>query len=143
MKLGKPVLVFGWMLLALAVFCAWYMVAADYGYSMVAGTYVYKHAGESSTLVLNTDRTFMQQRVRSGMVEQGRGEWYRYGEGGIGFSEGFLPVADIHAGSDRKIHGQVAKKILNLIPAIVFGDDWVHGPRFTRQFLHSRDLEKQ
>lgn len=132
----------GVAVVALAVLCAWYAVAADYGYGMVAGTYFYRHAGESSTLVLKKDRTFIQERVRNSKVELARGEWRRSGEGGISFSEGFLEVANIHAESDHETHGQVMKHFLSLIPYIVLGQDWDNGPKFRRHFFHLRDLEK-
>jgi hypothetical protein len=42
---------------------------------------------------LNQDRSFQQQLIRDGKVENAEGSWRRLGEGGISFSKEFLKVS--------------------------------------------------
>lgn len=100
------------------------MVAADYGYHALSGTYTFRSGGETSTLILRQDRTFEQELIRNGTARRAQGTWYRFGEGGIAFS-------GWEVGSDNEVHGRVEKIVLELIPTIVFGAD--DGPRFTKQ----------
>jgi hypothetical protein len=58
------------ILLSIILFWVWYSVAADYGYSAVAGTYTLQQSGETSTLVLRPDRSFLQEVTRAGRVER-------------------------------------------------------------------------
>jgi len=134
-KIPKLIRVFFGLLLALALFCGWYMVAANYDYGAVSGTYVYRRDNESSTLILRKDRTFSQQRISHGKVEQAQGTWRRIGEGGVNFSKEFLTIGGIHSESDGSVYGEVQKSFLNLVPSVVLGDDRDKGPRFHLKFL--------
>ena len=136
MKVPKPVRIGGWIFLSFAVFSIWFMVAADYGYGAVSGTYTFRQGGESSTLTLRKDRTFRQKRDREGKIECAQGNWRRIGEGGVNFSKKFLPIGQIRAESDGSIYGEVQKSFLELIPSIVLGPDRYGGPRFHRELFH-------
>ena len=127
----------------IVLFLGWYLVATDYDYPMVAGSYAFHGSTESSTLLLKKDHSFVQERVRNGKMDKAKGEWYRYGEGGIGFTAGFLEVGGVFPASDGHTHGEVLKTFLNLIPSIVLGQDWDSGPRFRRMLFHSAKLERQ
>jgi len=136
MKVPKPVQIGCWILLFFAAFWFWYMVAADYGYQAVSGTYRFQQGGESSTLILKRDRTFLQERNRQGEIERAQGVWHRSGEGGIEFSKEFLSISQVSPESDGFTYGEVQKSFLELIPSIVLGPNRDHGPRFHKQFFH-------
>lgn len=131
-----PVRVLGSIILIIALFWVWYMIAADYGYGMISGTYKFKQEGETSILILKKDRTFVQVRNRHAEIERTQGTWHRSGEGGIDFSKEFLAVSNSHAESDGCTYGEVRKTFLELIPYIVLGQDWDHGPRFHRRLFY-------
>jgi hypothetical protein len=124
----------GWLLLAIIIFWAWYMVAADYGYKAVSGTYTLRNNGETSILVLRRDRSFQQELVHAGKTERAQGTWRRFGEGGIAFSRGFLRADGQEAGSDVEVYGRVEKKALGLLPSIVF-DPEPGGPIFQKDLF--------
>jgi len=123
------------LLIAILLFWTWYWKAADYTYTGIAGTYKYAANGETSTLVLRSDRTFQQERNRSGTSEHASGTWQRVGEGGIDLSKEFLAVSTVQAESDGFTHGEIRKVFLELIPVIVLGPDRDNGPRFHRSFF--------
>ena len=135
MKVPKFVRISGWVFLSLAVFWIWYMVAADYSYSAVAGTYIFQSNGEKSTLILKKDQSFQQELVRQSKVERTRGTWRRIGEGGVVFSKEFLPVGHVQVESDGFTYGQVQKSFFELIPSIVLGQDRDHCARFHIKFF--------
>lgn len=139
MRIPGPIRVLGGTLLVISVFWGWYMVAADYGYGIVAGTYVYRGAGESSTLQLKSDRSFTQERNRAGKIEYRTGTWRRVGEGGIVFSSDFLAVGNSHQRPDGEVDGSILKSFLELVPNVVLED----GPRFHRSFFRRATLEKR
>ena len=78
------------LLVGVVLFVAWYCVAADYDYSTLSGTYTFRGDGESSTLILKSDRSFQQELVHGGTVEHKTGTWRRIGESGVTFSKEFL-----------------------------------------------------
>jgi hypothetical protein len=90
MALNRSARAAGITLLLMVAFCGWYAIAADYGYGALAGTYTYSGNGESSTLVLKSDRTFEQRLQHDGKVDHTVGTWHREGEGGVVFSGAFL-----------------------------------------------------
>ena len=135
MKVPKSVQINGWIFLSFAVFWIWYMVAADYSYGAIAGTYVYRADGEESTLALKKDQSFQQELIRQGKVERTQGSWRRIGEGGVVFSKEFLPVGDVQAASDGSTYGEVRKSFLELIPSIFLQTDGEHGPGFYRKWF--------
>ena len=83
----------GGILLSIVVLWLWYMVAAEYDYRTVSGTYILELDQGKSTLVQSQDKTFEQEIDHWGKVERSQGTWYRFGEGCIVFSSGFLTVA--------------------------------------------------
>jgi hypothetical protein len=89
----KSVRTVGGLLLGLLCIGLWWTVASDYGESVAVGRYRFGRNGETSTLVLNPDHTFDQERDRAGLNEHARGTWRRVGEGGISFSREFLVVS--------------------------------------------------
>jgi len=143
MRLSTPLWAIGSIVLAIAAFSAWYMVAADYGYGMVAGTYVYRGRDESSTLLLRKDRSFVQERVLAGSVEYRKGTWRRVGEGGIVLSKEFLEIRNTRPRPEGEAYGEIRKSFLELIPYLVLGTDRDNGRTFRRQFFHSATLERQ
>jgi len=89
-KLKKVTKSVGIVLLLLGMFVGWYVIAANYDYSALAGTYVYRSGDVSSTLQLRANRTFHQEVVQNGDRKEADGVWHRFGEGGVGFSIEFL-----------------------------------------------------
>jgi hypothetical protein len=89
-KVPNPVLIAGGVLVVVVAFWVWYVVAADYGYGALSGTYILQSGPETSTLILRENRTFEQQQSHMGRVERVRGTWRRVGEAGIAFSHEFL-----------------------------------------------------
>jgi hypothetical protein len=136
MRIPKPPQIVAWTFLLISVFCFWYMVAADYGYGAVSGVYRFEKGGEASTLTLNKDRTFLQDRSSQGKTEKAQGVWHRSGEGRIEFSKEFLSIGQVSSDSDGFTYGEVQKNFLSLIPSIVVGPDREHGPRFHRRFFN-------
>jgi len=110
------------------------MIAADYSYGAVAGTYAYRSNGEESTLILKKDRTFLEEVTREGKVESAQGTWRCVGAGGVVFSREFLAVKGQQVRSDGQADGEVEKSFLELIPSIVFEPQF-HGPRFHRRWF--------
>lgn len=91
--LKRTIYTVGSIFLALALFCLWYSVAANYDYDALAGTYTFNGDGESSTLILKPDRTFQQELRTNRGVDRATGTWRRIGEGGVNFSLGFLRIS--------------------------------------------------
>jgi hypothetical protein len=147
MKIPRPIRILGWVVFPIALFIAllwgWYMIAADYGYDMVAGTYVYRGTDGSSTLVLRKDRSFVQERIRAGKSEYRNGTWSRVGEGGILLSKEFLEIGNTQPRPEGEAYGEIRKSFLELIPYLVLGTDRDNGRTFRRQFFHSATLERQ
>ncbi|MFZ1005675.1 MAG: hypothetical protein WAN65_02485 [Candidatus Sulfotelmatobacter sp.] len=122
------------IVLSIILFWVWYSVAADYGYSAVAGTYTLQQSGEISTLVLRPDRSFQQEVTRAGKVDRAQGSWRRIGEGGIVFSKEFLKVAGQEVRSDGEADGQVEKRCLGLLFSITLNPD-PGGPTFRKKLF--------
>jgi hypothetical protein len=118
-------------ILGLLVFCYW--VVADYGYSAVSGTYILRTNGETSTLLLRKDRSYEQELVHDGKTNHARGNWYRFGEGGIAFSKEFLKMPGQEAKADGEVYGNV-RKAYGLFFSIVFNPD-PGGPVFHKKLL--------
>jgi hypothetical protein len=143
MNIARPVKAIGLGLLALVLFVGWFIVASDYGYGAVSGAYSYRRSGESSTLLLNRDKTFFQQRIRDGQVERAKGTWRRIGEGGIVFSPEFLPFEDARRGTDGEVYADVQKRFLEMIPCIVFDRNSNSNSRYDRVLFRFRKMEMQ
>ena len=81
-------------LLLLVLFWVWYSIAANYDYSALAGTYLFQGTGETCTLYLRADRTFVEEINRSGQTQKSAGHWDRYGEAHVSFSSEFLKLTN-------------------------------------------------
>jgi len=57
-----------------------YLIAANYDYAALAGTYVLNRDAEGCTLDPRSDRTFAEELVRTGKVQEAKRTWHRYGE---------------------------------------------------------------
>jgi hypothetical protein len=108
------------------------MVAADYGYGAVSGTYTLRSEGESSTLVLQRDRSFQQELSHGGKNVRSQGTWRCFGEGGIAFSTEFLKLPGQEISNDGEVYGTVEKSFLGLRLWIAFEPD-KGGPRLYRK----------
>ena len=114
----------------------WYIIAADYGYGAVSGEYIFRGNGEISILVLNHDRTFLQEVSRAGKIERAQGNWRRIGEGGVVFSREFLKLAGQEVRPDGQADGEIRKRFLGLFFSIRFEPDF-GGPTFNkRMWIH-------
>jgi hypothetical protein len=132
-KVPNPVLITGGVLVVVVAFWIWYVIAADYGYAALSGTYVLQSGPETSTLILRQNRTFEEQQSRMGRVERVRGTWHRFGEAGIAFSHEFLNTQQQSPGPDGEVYGRVEKRCLGLIPYIVLDPADSGGSTFRKQ----------
>jgi len=123
-----------WILLSIVLFCAWWYVAFNYGYGALAGTYVFHGSGEVCTLYLRPDRTFVQELSRSGEIQKSQGQWHRYGESHVSFSNEFLKLAGEEMNADGQAHGQF-EKTLGIFPTLVLAP-LPNGPQFHKRFFH-------
>ena len=91
------------VLLLIALFVCWYVIAVNYDYGALAGTYVLNRGSERCTLLLRSDRTFAEKLVRAGSVQKAEGTWHRYGESHVSFSREFLTISgeDVNADGER------------------------------------------
>jgi hypothetical protein len=76
----------------IAAFVAWFYIAANYDYGALSGEYVYKTKDASCVLYLHSDTTFVQNLSDSGRLEHVHGQWRRYGQAGVSFSNEFLKL---------------------------------------------------
>ena len=81
------------ILLSIMIFWVWYSLAANYDYAALAGTYVFQANGETCTLFLKADHTFVQELNRGDEIKKSEGHWHRYGEAHVSFSKEFLKVS--------------------------------------------------
>jgi hypothetical protein len=114
MKLVIKIL--GICVLCYVMFAVWFVVASDFGDSVVIGTYHLAGNGETSTLVLKRDHTFAQRLTRGGKVQDAKGTWRSISSfGGIAFSMDFLPVRGEEPGGNGLTYAHL-KKILGIYP---------------------------
>jgi hypothetical protein len=104
------------------VACTWYIVAANYSYAAMAGTYRFQGTNETSTLILKENQSFQQTRVRPGSVAHAQGSWRRIGRGGVVFSPDFLRLKSQCVTDDAEIYGQFRKKF-GLFRSLELGPD--------------------
>lgn len=123
--LARLVLAIG---LLLILFGAWYYVAANYDYGALAGTYVFHGNGETCTLYLRPNRTFVQELNRSGAIQRSQGKWDRYGQAHVSFSNEFLKLSGEEINANGQAHGQF-NKILGIFPILILAP-LPNGPRF-------------
>ncbi len=80
-------------MLALCLAVGWLVVATNYEESAAVGTFRFAHAGVRCTLTLQADHTFQQTLSADSSERRASGTWHKVGEGGISFSNAFLPFA--------------------------------------------------
>jgi hypothetical protein len=102
------------LLLLFVLFWVWYSVAANYDYSALAGTYVFQGTGETCTLYLYADRTFVEEINRSGQTQKSAGHWDRYGEAHVSFSSEFLKLTNEELNASGQAHGQFDKTLVRM-----------------------------
>jgi hypothetical protein len=96
-------------LCTLACLALWGVSALNYSDSAAIGTYQLTNEDESSTLILKSDHTFVQERIAAGKTEHANGSWRRLGEGGLAFSREFLVVDGQEPGADGTRYGDLHK----------------------------------
>jgi len=122
------------MALIIILFWVWYSVASNYDYAALAGTYVFHGNGETCTLYLRPDRTFVQELSHSGEIQKSQGNWYRYGQAHVSFSNEFLKLSGEEMNADGQAHGQF-EKTLGIFPTLVVAP-LPNGPEFHRRLFH-------
>jgi hypothetical protein len=60
------------VVLPIALSLCWYVIAVNYDYRALAGTYVFNRDAERCALDLRSDRTFTEELVRAGGVKKHR-----------------------------------------------------------------------
>jgi hypothetical protein len=115
---------FGVFVLLVTGFVFWYVVASDYGDSVVSGTYYFSRGDEKSTLTLNPDHSFKQELNRQGKTEVSEGSWRRSGMGGIDFSKEFLRITGQELHPDGTSFGEI-HKTLGFLVSINLRQYWV------------------
>jgi hypothetical protein len=91
----------GSLFLALALFCVWWCLAANYDYDALSGTYAYRDSNINSVLILKPDRTFTQRLTQGGQQRTAVGTWSRFGEGSVAFSGSFLRLPRQQSYTDK------------------------------------------
>ncbi|SNS27990.1 hypothetical protein SAMN05421770_101319 [Granulicella rosea] len=121
------------LLLVLPIAWGWYVVAADYDYSALSGTYVFSGGGEKCILRLEPNETFTQILSRDGKTSSVQGSWHRYGEAHVSFSAEFIPLV----GEDLKPlgapHGQF-DKTFGFFPSLTLAP-LPDGPTFRKKLF--------
>jgi len=117
----------------IGLFMAWYYVAANYDYGVLAGTYVFERNDEKCVLDLRSDRSFSEQLSQSGNIRYVQGTWHRYGESHVSFSQTFLTVSGQELNESGEAHGEFEKRI-GLFPVLTLAP-LPDGPRFRRRLL--------
>jgi len=121
------------LLILPAGFWAWYVIAADYDYSALSGTYAFSGGDEKCMLNLRPDETFTQVLSREGKVQSVQGTWHRYGEAHVSFSEAFIPLVGEDLKPLGKPHGQF-DKTLGFFPTLTLAP-LPGGPMFHRKLF--------
>ena len=122
------------ILLPILIFWVWYSIAADYGYTVVYGTYSLDNGSEKSTLVLSSNRRFQEEVIRGEKSERAEGSWRRIGQGGIVFSKEFLKLAGQELRPTGEADAEVHKRYFGLLPWIQFDPD-PEGPSYHKRLF--------
>jgi hypothetical protein len=129
----------------LFAFWIWWYFASNYNYGALAGTYVFRGEGVTSTLLLRKDATFHQTLQQKGLIHQADGRWERIGEGGVNFSPEFLRVPGAQTFieqqpghgdgtvADNEFYGEF-EKFLGIYPSLHL-DPKPDGPVFHKQLF--------
>ncbi len=99
------------LLLFLPAAWGWYVVAADYDYPALSGTYVFSGGGEECTLNLRSDGTFTEDLTQQGQRRSTKGTWHRYGLGHVSFSNDFVTLPGQKLNGNGQSHGQFGKTL--------------------------------
>lgn len=118
------------LVLLIALMFGWYIIAANYGYSALAGKYVYDMNGHKCTLILKADRSFTEELNHDGSSQKVIGTWYRYGEAHVSFSSTFITLPGQELNAEGEVHGQFEKR-LGLFPRLTLAP-LPGGPTFKR-----------
>jgi len=130
---GFQLAICGVLLLPVA-FCLWWMVASDYDYAALAGTYVFDGKEETCTLYLRSDRTFVQELSQAGETRRSQGHWHRSGEAGVDFSSEFLRLSGEEMNGRGEAYGWF-QKVLGLFPTLDLAPS-PGGPRLHKRLFH-------
>ncbi len=133
MAVGKRTTIAAVVTVVLTFLLGWYVVAANYGYSSLAGTYVYDQNGEKCTLRLQPDGSFSEELVQKGNSQKAKGTWHRYGEAHVSFSNGFLKISGQELNQNGEAHGQF-DKTLGFFPSLTLAPT-DRGPRLKRKLF--------
>ena len=133
MALKKTAILTTVIVLLIALTIGWYILAANYDYSALAGTYIYLQNGEKCTLRLRADRSFTEELVHDGKSRTATGTWHRYGEAHVSFSSNFLKVSGQELNSEGEAHGQFDRR-LGLFPSLTLAPV-PGGPTFQRRLF--------
>ncbi len=123
----------GAVLFLILAFCVWYSIAGNYGYAALAGTYTFRDKAETCTLYLRADRTFEQELVHSGETQKSEGNWYRYGESHVSFSNKFLKLSGEEVNAEGEAHGEF-EKVIGIFPTLVLAPI-PNGPKFHKRLF--------
>jgi hypothetical protein len=121
------------VVLSIVLICVWYGVASNYGYGSLAGTYIFHGDGEICTLSLRPDQTYVEELTRSNETQKSQGQWHRYGQAHVSFSNEFLKLSREELNAEGHAHGQF-EKTLGLLPTLVLAP-LPKGPRFHRRLF--------
>jgi hypothetical protein len=121
------------LLAAIVAFCIWFSIASNYDESAVAGVYVAQREHATSTLLLQSDGSFVQYLDGTNQHLKTTGRWHRIGEGGIVMSPQFMSLATEQRSASVETYGEV-HKVLTLFPVL-----WIDGqPVYRRSYFHGR-----
>lgn len=123
------------MVSGLALLVGWYTVAADYDYEILAGTYVLANSGVQCTLMLAPDHTFTEKIGSSSNLRIVQGQWHRFGEAHMSFSNQFIKVPGEELDAAGEAHGQF-EKTLGVWPVLVLAP-LPDGPRLRKRLSWS------
>ena len=132
-KQKKHISIVAAALVLIGLFVCWYVIAANYDYGALAGTYIFNRGVERCTLDLRSDRTFTEELVRAGGVQKAQGTWRRYGESHVSFSKEFLTISGQEVNADGEVHGEFSKT-LGVLPFLTLAP-LPDGPKFRKTFL--------
>jgi hypothetical protein len=121
------------LLLLLPVAWEWYVVAADYDYPALSGTYIFDGAGEYCSLSLRPDGTFTEELTQHGRRQSANGTWHRYGLGHVSFSNDFVTLPGQKLNGNGQSHGQFSKT-LGFFPTLTLAP-LPDGPTFHKKLF--------
>ncbi len=118
MKMRARALTAAKVLLLIVALSVWYIIAANYDYGSLSGTYTFRGNAESCTLRLHADRTFEQELSHSGEIRRSQGHWHRYGQSHVSFSSEFMKLSGEEMNAEGEAHGEF-EKVVGIFPTLV------------------------